>query len=616
MMLRRSIYGSLVQALYMIALIHFHNLLATVESVSGPVYPFGGNIGGKRGSRGLCPYTATRSFLGRQGAFIVRAISPFGSRAMPDASAMESALVRQVNGVPDARMHVPKTSETLFVDSILSAQRFNKRLYDSRLYSTTSTGAETQSAAVSEEEIKSKKQKAGKKQKQKKSTDPLEVVVLGLSHHHAKVEVREKVAIPEDDWNSAAAELCSYPSIQEAAPLSTCNRFEMYLAGENQYEVMRDAMKFLEVRSGGTLDQKVLRSNTFILSGEDAIWHLLKVSAGLDSLIVGEGQILAQVKRCYEHGIEKDGQAGKVISRMLNTAVSAGKRVRSETGISKGAVSISSAAAEFTNLRVEEDLGKQSISDARITILGAGKMARLLLVHLQTQGVKKVHIVNRSPDRVIALREEFPDLQIDLSMLDNMWKVIGESDVVYPCTYSETTIVNPEELEECMKARTAVHGIQFVDISVPRNVHPDCGDISGVFSYNVDDLKAVVERNTAKRRKEMVEAEVILREEMGKYVLWQQSLGAIPTIAKLQEKAEKMRVEELAKVSKRLNNLDAKDLETVERLSKGIVNKLLHGPMNHLRQQKTADDTRASIQQVREAFQLEEGLVGGTDIRS
>ena len=114
----------------------------------------------------------------------------------------------------------------------------------------------------------------------------------------------------------------------------------------------------------------------------------------------------------------------------------------------------------------------------------------------------------------------------------------------------------------------------------------------------------------------MVEAEVILREEMGKYVLWQQSLGAIPTIAKLQEKAEKMRVEELAKVSKRLNNLDAKDLETVERLSKGIVNKLLHGPMNHLRQQKTADDTRASIQQVREAFQLEEGLVGGTDIRS
>ena len=301
---------------------------------------------------------------------------------------------------------------------------------------------------------------------------------------------------------------------------------------------------------------------------------------------------------------------------MLNTAVSAGKRVRSETGISKGAVSISSAAAEFTNLCIEEDLGKASIADARITILGAGKMARLLLVHLQTQGVKEVHIVNRSPDRVISLRDEFPDIKIEYSVLDDMWKVIGESDVVFPCTYSEVTIVNPDELQACMNTRKATHGVQFVDISVPRNVHPDCNSIDGVFSYNVDDLKAVVERNTAKRRKEMVEAEVILREEMSKYVLWQQSLGAIPTIAKLQEKAEKMRVEELAKVSKRLNNLDAKDLETVERLSKGIVNKLLHGPMNHLRQQKTADDTRASIQQVRDAFQLEESLLSDANARS
>ena len=612
----------------MVVLIHMHNLLANGESVKVAQWALGGIVGRERSAKGSCPYTATKAFLGRQSAFIARAISPFGSRAMPDCSAMESGLVRQVNGIPDARVQVPQTSEALFTENMMNAQATHKSLYDSRLYSTTSKTEETQAteapsaaaavAAATAEAAASVAKKEGKKkdmkQKQKKSTDPLEVVVLGLSHHHAKVEVREKVAIPEDDWNKAAAELCAYPSIQEAAPLSTCNRFEVYLAGENQYEVMRDAMNFLEDRSGGTLDQKTLRSNTFVLSGEDAIWHLLKVSAGLDSLIVGEGQILAQVKRCYEHGIEKDGQAGKVISRMLNTAVSAGKRVRSETGISKGAVSISSAAAEFTNLRVGEDLGKASIADARITILGAGKMARLLLVHLQTLGVQKVHIVNRSPDRVVELREEFPDLQIELSMLDDMWKVIGESDVVYPCTYSETTIVNPAELEECMKTRTASHGVQFVDISVPRNVHPDCGDIEDVFSYNVDDLKAVVERNTAKRRKEMVEAEVILREEMGKYVLWQQSLGAIPTIAKLQEKAEKMRVEEVAKVSKRLNNLDAKDLETVERLSKGIVNKLLHGPMSHLRQQKTADDTRASIQQVREAFQLEEGLVGGADI--
>lgn len=141
---------------------------------------------------------------------------------------------------------------------------------------------------------------------------------------------------------------------------------------------------------------------------------------------------------------------------------------------------------------------------------------------------------------------------------------------------------------------------------MPRNVHPDCGKIPGVFSYNVDDLKAVVDKNTAKRRREMVEAENILREELEKFRLWQSSLGAIPTIAKLQEKAESLRIEELSKASKKLSNLSPKDLEAVERLSKGIVAKLLHGPMNHLRQQKEGDATLAAIQQVQQAFQLDD----------
>lgn len=599
---------SLMYVVYMCALIHMHSLLSTGQIMAGAV-----SVSSHSGPV-ACPYTATKKFIGRQSAFIAHAVSPiFGAsvRKWPTSSAIDDVLSRQVNGIPDARLGAPLvTSDSLFTEQMERIQSKSKRLYDSRLYSTTmepttQTTNTDKAAAKTPAEDDEGRNKKKKKKSGKGGSTPLEVVVMGLSHHNAKVEVREKVAIPEDEWNSAAEVLCQYPSIQEAAPLSTCNRFEMYLAGENQYEVMRDAMEFLEKRSGGSLDQKTLRSNIFILSGEDAIWHLLKVSAGLDSLIVGEGQILAQVKRCYEHGIEDDGCSGKVISRMLNTAVSAGKRVRSETGISKGAVSISSAAAEFTAMKLSEDLEVDSIADSSICILGAGKMARLLIVHLQTQGVKKVHIVNRSPDRVEGLREEFPDVEIEYSPLTEMWNTIQESDVVYPATYSETTIVNPEELKECMSKRTKSHGIQFVDISVPRNVHPDCGDVERVFSYNVDDLKAVVERNTAKRRKEMVEAELILREELEKYVLWQQSLGAIPTIAKLQEKAEKLRVEELSKVSKRLNNLDPKDLEAVERLSKGIINKLLHGPMSHLRQQKTAEDTRASIRQVSEAFQLE-----------
>ena len=459
-----------------------------------------------------------------------------------------------------------------------------------------------------EVKVEGKSDKEEKKEKKKRSADALEVVVLGLSHHNAKVEVREKLAIPEDDWNEASQALCEFESISEAAVLSTCNRFELYLAGQNQYELIKDAITFLEQRAGGTLDQSTLRRSLFMLSGEDAIWHLLRVSAGLDSLIVGEGQILAQVKRSYEHGIEESGSSGKVVSRMLNTAVSAGKRVRSETGISKVAVSISSAAAEFTEMKIKEDCGIQNgLEGANICIIGAGKMARLLLVHLQTQGVTTVTIVNRSPDRVIELRNEFPEMTLNLELMDKMWDVIQKSDVVYPSTAATTTIIDPEPLKECLKSRTSrPGGIQFVDISVPRNVHPDCASIPGVFSYNVDDLKAVVERNTAKRRREMLEAENILREELSKYRLWQQSLGAIPTIAKLQEKAEAMRLEELSKATKKLSNLSAKDLDAVDRLSKGIIAKLLHGPMNHLRQQKEGDATRAAIQQVQQAFQLDQ----------
>jgi glutamyl-tRNA reductase len=465
----------------------------------------------------------------------------------------------------------------------------------------------TSTTVPPEAKVDSTDKNSGKKKKKQRSTDNLEVMVLGLSHHNAGVEVREKLAIPEADWNSAATSLTEYDSIAEAAVLSTCNRFELYLAGGNQYEAVKDAIDFLHKRAGGSLDQETLRKNLFMLSGEDAIWHLLRVSAGLDSLVVGEGQILAQVKRAFERGEEPEsGQSGKVVARMLNTAVSAGKRVRSETGISKGAVSISSAAVEFTALKAPSDCKIKDVSEANIVIIGAGKMARLLLVHLQTQDVKEITIVNRSPERVEELRTEFPDLKINLLLMDKMWDAIRDADVVYPSTAATTTIIDPEPLAECLKGRSKEGGVQFVDISVPRNVHPGCSEVNKVFSYNVDDLKAVVERNTAKRKREMVEAENILKEELSKFRLWQQSLGAIPTIAKLQEKAENLRLEELQKASKKLSNLSPKDLEAVERLSKGIVAKLLHGPMNHLRQQKEGDATRVAIEQVKEAFLLEE----------
>ena len=454
-----------------------------------------------------CPIKATKSFFGRQMAFLGQSITNVDSMSTIGL---------------DVRLSTRNLNMVLDRPTFLSRKFFRDIRLQNLNMVATATSADTTTS----------------NKKERKPTGGLEVIVLGLSHHHASVDVREKLAIPEDQWKAAAAEMCNYDSISEAAVLSTCNRFEVYLAGSSPYACVHDAMDYMMKRAGGTLTQDVLRSNLFMLSGEDAVWHLLRVSAGLDSLIVGEGQILAQVKRAYEHGVDEGGQAGKVVSRMLNTAVSAGKRVRSETGISRGAVSISSAAAEFSAMKLLEDCGVSSMEQAKIAIIGAGKMARLLVVHLASMGVKEITVVNRSPERVEELQKEFPDLIINCRLMPDMWDVLRTSDIVYPSTAATTTIIDPAPLQECMEQRrregSRSGGLQLVDISVPRNVHADCSTLEGVASYNVDDLKAVVERNTAKRRREMVEAEHILRDELDKYRLWQLSLGAVPTIARLQ----------------------------------------------------------------------------------
>ncbi|KAG5176319.1 Glutamyl-tRNA Reductase, chloroplast precursor [Tribonema minus] len=445
--------------------------------------------------------------------------------------------------------------------------------------------------------------KADKKRKENASNTLLNVHVIGLSHHNAAVEVREKLAVPESEWNAESARLCENPSVLEASVLSTCNRFEVYVAAADAHAAIRETIQALQERSG--LSQAVLRRSLFILSGEDAVWHVLRVSAGLDSLIVGEGQILSQVRQCYLHGTEEDGYAGKVVARLLNTAVSAGKRVRSETSISKGAVSISSAAAEFSKFRCEMD-NKRPFEGARIAIVGAGTMSRLLLVHLQSLGIRAITLVNRSMPRCLELQAEFTDMALTLKLADEMEDVIAQSDIVYTGTSATACIVTRARLEELGIGKA--HPVMFVDISVPRNVEAECNDVEGVFAYDVDDLKMVVARNTALRRKEMLDAEVILAEEQDKFQGWQQSLTAIPAISKMQEKFEAMRADEVKKAANKLGGLSPKEMEVVEKLSKGIVNKMLHGPMSALRQPEGPEQKKRTLQILKAMFKLEKEM--------
>jgi glutamyl-tRNA reductase len=351
-----------------------------------------------------------------------------------------------------------------------------------------------------------------------------------------------------------------------------------------------------------------------MLSGADCVLHAMRVSGGLESLVVGEGQILAQLKQCHLHGswagAEGDPKAGgKVLSRMLANAVRAGKRVRTETNIAKGSVSISSAAVEMAELMSLEAL-KMPFSEARLAVVGSGKMTKLLVSHLASKGVTTITIVNRSLEKPLALAALNPSVSIDARLVTDLWDVVQRSDVVFVATTSPDYIFTPSSLASGSALSSESDGtshrrLMLVDISVPRNVAPECAAVPGVKSYNVDDLKAVVARNTAARMKEVVEAEELLREESESFVAWRESLGAVPTINMLREKADRLRAAELDKCVKKLGGLNESQIDAVERLSKGIVNKILHGPMAHLRKTEGIVEKKTALKEIQHMFELE-----------
>ena len=462
--------------------------------------------------------------------------------------------------------------------------------------------------AAQTEPAAAKKPKKPKKEKKKGPAVHGKPIVIGLSHKTATVEVREKLSIQEAQWNAASVTLTEYETIQEAAVLSTCNRFEIYIVAENHFEATRDAMAFLRQHSG--LTDEELRPNLFVLQDQDATWHLLRVASGLDSLVVGEGQILSQCKACYAHAIapaneetgEPAGSANKVLGRLLNSAVMAGKFVRSETEIAKGAVSISSAAVELAMLKARVDLSRP-LPDLTIAVVGAGKMSKLLFTHLASHGVTKIILLNRSQKSADELAAQYPDLEVEVKLMDEFWPTMERVDLAFTSTSATGCIVTEEELNQGVW-KDGEKPLMLIDISVPRNVEAGCNDVPGVFAYNVDDLKQVVAANQEKRRHKMLEAELLLQVELAKFVQWQESLRYVPAISKLQKKFEQVRSAEFKKAAdKQLKDLSDKERQAVDVLTKGILNKLLHSPMTYLRSDDQ-DGTKADVAQIEALFGL------------
>jgi glutamyl-tRNA reductase len=422
----------------------------------------------------------------------------------------------------------------------------------------------------------------------------MNIVVVGLSHKTAPVEVREKLSIPTPQMEAAIAHLCSYPHIEEATILSTCNRLEVYVVTRETEQGVREVSQFLA--EYGKLSLNQLRPYLFILLHEDAVMHLMRVAAGLDSLVLGEGQILAQVKHTHKIGQQYKG-IGRTLNRLFNQAITAGKRVRTETSIGTGAVSISSAAVELAHLKM------QNLTTCRVVLLGAGKMARLVVQHLVAKGATQIAIVNRSIDGAKELAQQFKEVELRLHPLSEMMQVITASDLVFTATAATEPLLDRAKLEAAIPPHQS---LKLFDISVPRNVDADVNDLPHVQAFNVDDLKAVVAQNQESRRRTAMEAEGILDEEVEAFDLWWRSLETVSTISSLRDKVETIREQELEKALSRLGSEFAeKHQEVIEALTRGIVNKILHDPMVQLRAQQDIEARRKAMQTLQVLFNLE-----------
>lgn len=431
----------------------------------------------------------------------------------------------------------------------------------------------------------------------------MHIAVVGLSHRTAPVEIRERLSIAEQSMEDSLQRLRADEQVLEASILSTCNRLEIYTLLRNPEQGVSAVGSFLSQHSG--LELSELMPHLFAYHHEEAIGHLMRVAAGLDSLVLGEGQILSQVKKMYRLG-QEHRSIGPILNRLLNQAVSTGKRVRSETNLGTGAVSISSAAVELAQLKVGQARGIDDLvplDQEQIAVVGAGRMARLLLQHLQAKGARGVVLLNRTVSRAEEMAADFPALPVQCRPLSDLNHCLSTCSLVFTSTGADDPIISAERLGQLNRRSS----LMLVDIGVPRNISADVSELSGIAAYDVDDLQEVVARNQEARREIAAEAEGMLHQEGQQFIEWWDGLEAVPVANRLRTQLEEIREQELQKALSRMGpDLSARERKVVEALSKGIINKILHGPVTKLRAPQPRQQRHQAMKVIQELFELED----------
>jgi glutamyl-tRNA reductase len=397
----------------------------------------------------------------------------------------------------------------------------------------------------------------------------MRLFALGLSHRTSSLEMRENVALTRDELPLALQSL--HGILGDVVIVSTCNRTEFYSTGLDGSVIQERLTEFLAQRFPRQAEEIV--PSLYFYEQEDAVRHLFRVSSGLDSLILGESQILGQVREAYSTSVT-NGCASGIISKVFHHALRVGKRARRETGIGENALSISSAAVE-TARRMMSDIGQR-----RVMVIGAGQAGKLVARAFKDRGVHQMVMVNRTLKRA---QEVAAELGGEATSFENLEDLLGKVDIVVSSTDSQNMILSQEMVARAMSKRNA-EPILIVDIAIPRDADPAIGNLPGVTLLDLDDLESVSQANRLEREKEAAQVEGIIDEEMSRFQEWWDTRRVAPGIAQLKEHAETLRQQELLKTLKQMPHLSEEDVAHIEVLSRSIVKKLLHHPVAAIKQ--------------------------------
>jgi len=420
------------------------------------------------------------------------------------------------------------------------------------------------------------------------------LLALGISHRTAPLELRERLALTEGRAVGVLGELTSSEQVREAAALSTCNRTELYLVVADPVEAESAALGALARQA--EIRPTELVGHLYSLRSSEAARHLFRVTAGLDSMILGEAEIQGQVKRAYELALV-EGATGPILNRLFRGALAAGGRARDETGISRRGVSISSVAVELA----QRTLG--DLAERRVLVIGAGETAELVARALVARGVTTVFIANRRYDRAIGLAQRFGGRAV---RFDELPAQLEAADIVVSATNSPHHIVERDDLSQVMRERGG-RPLLMIDIAVPRDVDPSCREIPGVSLHDVDDVQQIVATNTGEREAEARRAEQILAAELERFEEWLSSLEVVPTIASLRERADEIVRRVLAENATRWESLSEADRERLEAMAAAIASRLLHEPTLRIKRAAGEDDAYLYVNALRELFGLDAG---------